>query len=101
MSVRIDAAWEKLIKYYTKSDDTIAYMAATVLNPLHKWQWFEEFWGTNRALQQWLRKGKQNLRLHWQTYYANITPTSTSTLRSPLSTTGAAAGFAAFLYRQD
>ena len=42
IAVHIDAAWEKLIKYYNKTDDTLAYMAATGLNPLHKWQWFED-----------------------------------------------------------
>ena len=61
MSIRIDAVWEKLIKYYAKSDDIAAYMIVMVLNQLHKWQWFEESWGTNRALQQWLRKRKQDL----------------------------------------
>ena len=101
MSIRIDAAWEKLTKYYAKSDDTAAYMTATVLNPLHKWQWFEESWGTNRALQQWLRKGKQDLRLHWLKHYADVTSALMLTFPLLSSTTGAATGFAASLHRQD
>ena len=59
--LRIDAAWEKLQKYYAKSDDTVAYIAATVLNPLLKWQWFEEHW-TGEELEQWLHLGKQKLQ---------------------------------------
>ena len=101
MSIRIDAAWEKLTKYYAKSDDTAAYMTVTVLNPLHKWQWFEKFWGTNRALQQRLRKGKQDLRLHWLKHYADVTSVLMLTLLFLSSTTGAVTGFVAFLHRQD
>ena len=97
ISVHIDAAWEKLTKYYSKTDDTIAYMAATVLNPLHKWQWFESHW-TGDAPEQWLYQGKQTLRSYWLNNYAGTTPTPPP---PPSNAAGAAVGFAAFLYRQD
>ena len=34
---RIDAAHQKLKKYYTKSDNTLAYMTVTVFNSQLKW----------------------------------------------------------------
>ena len=57
IQIRIDAAWDKLNKYYNKTDDTMAYMAATVLNPLYKWKYFEGVW-TEDVLKQWFRQGK-------------------------------------------
>ncbi|KAI4141402.1 MAG: hypothetical protein LQ340_007657 [Diploschistes diacapsis] len=60
IQIRIDAAWDKLNKYYNKTDDTMAYMAATVLNPLYKWKYFEGVW-TEDVLKQWLRQGKSRL----------------------------------------
>ena len=46
MAERVDCAWNKLNKYYTLSDQTIAYVAAIMLNLMHKWQWFEQRWIT-------------------------------------------------------
>ena len=46
MAERIDYAWNKLNKYYTLLDQIIAYVAVTMLNPMHKWQWFEQRWIT-------------------------------------------------------
>ena len=41
---RVDAAWMKLDKYYRYTDKTNACVAATVLNPLYKWHFFEQRW---------------------------------------------------------
>ena len=46
MRERVKRAWEKLDKYYGISDKLIAYISATVLNPLFKWQWFDAYWTT-------------------------------------------------------
>lgn len=71
IQIRIDAAWDKLNKYYNKTDDTMAYMAATVLNPLYKWKYFEGVW-TEDVLKQWLRQGKQTFRAYWEANYAGF-----------------------------
>ena len=46
MTPRVDAAWAKLEKYYKHTDDTIIYVAATILNPVCKWTYFERRWTT-------------------------------------------------------
>ena len=94
ISVRIEAAWNKLTKYHNRTDDTLAYMAATVLNPLLKWQWFEDVW-VGDALGQWLNKGKQDLQTLWLNEYAGIAPPP------PTHAISVAEGFAASLHRQD
>lgn len=38
------AGWRKIDKYYSLTDDSTAYMAAVVLDPSHKWIYFEENW---------------------------------------------------------
>ena len=98
MHCRVDCAWKKLIKYYNKTDDTLAYMAATVLNPVHKWQWFEMRW-TEGDLLEWLNKGKLYLRMLWANEYAgsiNIQETRPRALA-----TSDDDAFAVFLYRQE
>lgn len=42
MEDRVFAAWRKLNEYYNKADDVVVYMAATMLNPLQKWVYFED-----------------------------------------------------------
>ena len=46
MAPRVDAAWAKLEKYYMYTDDTVVYVAATVLNLMCKWHYFENRWTT-------------------------------------------------------
>ena len=46
MAERVQRAWEKLDKYYRITDATIAYLGATVLNPMRKWHWFNKRWTT-------------------------------------------------------
>ena len=36
ITVYINAIWKKLIKYYNKTDDILAYIITTILNPLYK-----------------------------------------------------------------
>ena len=48
------AAWLKTEEYYRKVDDSAAYYAATVLNPVYKWAWFEQRWGNDKVKEAWL-----------------------------------------------
>ena len=38
MHTRIERVWEKLEQYYKITDASVTYTAATVLNPVYKWQ---------------------------------------------------------------
>jgi len=51
------AAWVKTEEYYCKADDSAAYYAASVLDPVFKWEWFEERWGNHRFKKVWLEGG--------------------------------------------
>jgi len=42
-STNINAAWQKLNEYYTRTDDTSIYRLAVFLHPLLKWRWFERY----------------------------------------------------------
>jgi hypothetical protein len=39
----INAAWQKLNDYYTRTDHTPIYRLAVFLHPLWKWRWFERY----------------------------------------------------------
>jgi hypothetical protein len=40
----INSSWSKLVKYYDKTSDSPAYVAALVLNPAYKWEYIEKTW---------------------------------------------------------
>jgi len=40
----INSGWSKFNKYYELTDDTHAYVAATILNPRRNWKWLEKKW---------------------------------------------------------
>lgn len=40
----INSGWSKLAKYYDKTSDSPAYVAALVLNPAFKWEYIEKTW---------------------------------------------------------
>ena len=42
-STNINAAWQKLNEYYTRTDDMSIYRLAVFLHPLLKWRWFERY----------------------------------------------------------
>src|SRR5690242_3391912 len=44
ITLAINNAWVKLNKYYTLSDDSVAYIADVVFNPRQKWTFFERSW---------------------------------------------------------
>jgi hypothetical protein len=43
-STNINRGWQKLDKYYNKTDVTPIYRAAVLLHPRLKWRWFERYW---------------------------------------------------------
>lgn len=80
----IETAWAKLDKYYNKTDRTPIYLAAIVLNPRWKWQYFENIWPT-----QWVEKAQISVECFWTTYYKSrdfqiplVTATSTEASKS-------------------
>ncbi|KAG7404643.1 hypothetical protein Forpi1262_v015756 [Fusarium oxysporum f. sp. raphani] len=42
--VNINLGWCKLNDYYTKVDETPAYYASAILNPVSRWAYFENTW---------------------------------------------------------
>jgi hypothetical protein len=44
MASRVNSAWSKLDKYYTKTNDSAAYIAALVLDPCMKWEYITSTW---------------------------------------------------------
>ena len=71
LGTRVDAAWAKLDEYYSKSDVTIAYFAATALNPLYKWKWIERRW-TTTPLKIACRNAKRRMKDLWLEEYKTI-----------------------------
>ena len=41
MAPQVNAAWAKLEKYYIYTNNTVIYVATTVLNLMCKWHYFE------------------------------------------------------------
>lgn len=66
LSSMIRMGWEKLDKYFSATDRAPVYLAAVVLNPKLKWQYFEVKWDRN-----WVQSGKQRLKGYWLQYLAN------------------------------
>ena len=65
----ITLAWEACLKWYRKTDDSIAWQAAMVLHPRFKWSYFEENWtGTMRP---YVTSGKAAFKKLWEDKYKN------------------------------
>ena len=87
MEDRVQATWEKLHIYYKLTDDTIVYAAATVLNPILKWRWFESQWDTPE-LRVYLLTTLARIKQLWLTDYAEQSaeparPPTPQTIRQP------------------
>ena len=83
MEGRVQRAWDKMDRYYTRTDDTLIYITATVMNPGLKFGIFKQLWAGNNHLLRHLRAGESRLRNFWTTNYAPKTadassPTATS-----------------------
>ncbi|OLL23282.1 Zinc finger BED domain-containing protein 4 [Neolecta irregularis DAH-3] len=68
----IEAGWNKLNEYYTKTDDSPAYAAAVVLDPRWKWAYFERRW---KDRPEWIIHSKEQVRQFWNTNYEVSTTT--------------------------
>jgi hypothetical protein len=58
-------AWNKMKKYYEITDLSPFYVAAIVLNPAHKWRYFETHWKSNR---HWIPEAKRKMKTLWSTH---------------------------------
>jgi hypothetical protein len=70
MASRVNSAWSKLDKYYTKTNDSTAYIAALVLDPRMKWEYITSTWQP-----EWIPDAKALVVKLWKKYR----PTSDST----------------------
>jgi hypothetical protein len=64
-STNINLAWQKLDKYYQKTDASPIYRAAVVLHPRLKWRWFDRYW---KHKPQWRRDAKEAVAALWAEY---------------------------------
>jgi hypothetical protein len=71
MASRVNSAWSKLDKYYTKTNDSTAYIAALVLDPCMKWEYIISTWQP-----EWIPDAKALVTKLWKTYR----PSSDSTI---------------------
>lgn len=61
-----EAGWQKLEKYYNKTGESCAYIAAVVLVPSQKWEFFEK--GVDWR-DSWLQDSKRAVKKLWQEEY--------------------------------
>lgn len=64
-SANINRAWQKLDKYYNKTDVTPIHRAAVLLHPRLKWRWFERYW---RHKPEWIKDAKKAIDVLWSEY---------------------------------
>jgi hypothetical protein len=68
-SANINAAWQKLNEYYTRTDDTPIYRLAVFLHPLLKWRWFERHWETKP---EWITAARKVVADEWSKYKITV-----------------------------
>lgn len=64
-STNINAAWQKLNDYYTRTDNTPIYRAAVFLHLRLKWRWFERCWETKP---KWIVAAREAVTKMWNEY---------------------------------
>ena len=60
----INSGWSKLVKYYEKTSDSPAYVAALVLNPAYKWEYIDKNWE-----QTWIQGAMESVAGLWKAKY--------------------------------
>jgi len=84
MASRVNSAWSKLDKYYTKTNDSAAYIAALVLDPCMKWEYITSTWQP-----EWIPDAKALVAKLWKKYRPtsdpNSDPNSDLTNKRPLN----------------
>jgi hypothetical protein len=63
MASRVNSAWSKLDKYYTKTNDSPAYIAALVLDPCMKWEYITSTWPA-----EWIPNARALVAKLWKKY---------------------------------
>jgi hypothetical protein len=83
MRTCLETGWSKLEKYYVKSDQSPAYVAAVVLDPSWKWSYFKQHWQDNP---DWIAAAQMAVENLWITEYKSTCPILGihSTLDNPL-----------------
>jgi hypothetical protein len=74
MASRVNTAWSKLDKYYTKTNDSAAYLTALVLDPRMKWEYISSTWQP-----EWIPDAKALVAKLWKKYRPTSEPTSDTT----------------------
>jgi hypothetical protein len=74
MASRVNSAWSKLDKYYTKTNDSAAYTAALVLDPCMKWEYITSTWQP-----EWIPDAKAQVIKLWKKYRPSSDSTTIST----------------------
>jgi hypothetical protein len=64
-SHNLNAAWQKLDDYYTRTDATPIYRTAIFLHPTLKWRWFERYWATKP---EWIAAARVAIEELWSEY---------------------------------
>jgi hypothetical protein len=62
----IDSCWAKLRKYYRFMQQSPVYAAVVVLNPEHKWKFFNKNWEEHP---DWIEKVEENVIDLWESMY--------------------------------
>ena len=61
-----NSGWAKLDKYYTLTDETLAYSAAVCLHPSYKMAYFERNWSEHP---EWIKSAEEQIRSLWECTY--------------------------------
>jgi hypothetical protein len=80
-SHNINAAWQKLDAYYTRTDATSVYRAAVFLHPRLKWRWFEKQWATKP---EWIAAARESVGGLWEQYKHTEVDTVAAPVAAPL-----------------
>jgi hypothetical protein len=72
MASRVNSAWSKLDKYYTKTNESTAYIAALVLDPRLKWEYISSTWQP-----EWVTDDKTLVIQLWKKYHPSSSDSTT------------------------
>jgi hypothetical protein len=75
----VNSGWQKMEKYYSKTDESPAYAASVILNPTRKVMYMDNYWRSS-----WAESAKEAVRKLWQEEYK---PTNTPNTNTPTSVT--------------
>jgi len=102
-ALNINQAWLKLDDYWQRTEETPAYVAATVLHPRYNMAWIQKHWGHNK---NWINTAERSLLTLWQQYRDNQFPSPSPLARlvqppSKRQRTKEEVDFAIFEYSSD